>query len=65
MKAAEANRYATPEGRRQTQREFVRALRSGAKRIAEKTGAGYQAILKGGHPRRVEEGRLDRLGALY
>jgi hypothetical protein len=88
--AGEAEWYATPEGRRQTQREFTRALRSGtlrrspglkaaktdpkilrelmqlakenatraisiripiadlerAKRIAEKTGVGYQTVLK-------------------
>jgi hypothetical protein len=86
----EADWYATPEGRRQTQREFARALRAGtlsrssglkvaktdpklleqlmeqakqtatraislrvpiadlerAKQIAEKTGVGYQTILK-------------------
>ena len=28
--AEEAGWYATPEGRRQTQREFVRALRAGS-----------------------------------
>jgi hypothetical protein len=88
--AAEAEWYATPEGRRQTQREFARALRTGtlsrspglkaartdprileqlmeqakesatraislrvpiadlerAKQIAEKTGVGYQTVLK-------------------
>jgi len=88
--ADEADWYATPEGRRQTQREFVRALRERklnrsaglktaktdakvlerlieqakentmraisirvpiadlerAKRIAEKTGEGYQTVLK-------------------
>jgi hypothetical protein len=88
--AQEADWYATPEGRRQTQREFSRALRDGtlgpsaglkitktdakvlrrlveqakesasraisiripvadlerAKRIAEKTGVGYQTVLK-------------------
>ena len=88
--AEEADWYATLEGRRQTQREFVRALRAGtlsrssglkvaktdakaleqlmeqakeratraisiripiadlerAKRIAGKTGVGYQAVLK-------------------
>ncbi|HLI82671.1 MAG TPA: hypothetical protein VKV17_02070 [Bryobacteraceae bacterium] len=88
--AEEADWYATPEGRRQTQREFARALRAGtlsrsprqkvvrtdprlleqlmerakesatraislrvpiadlerAKQIAEKTGAGYQTVLK-------------------
>jgi hypothetical protein len=88
--ADEANWYATPQGRRQTQREFARALRTGtlirspgskiaktgpkrlqeimeqakqnatrsisiripiadleeAQRIAEKTGIGYQSVLK-------------------
>ena len=88
--AEEADWYATPEGRRQTQREFARALRAGtisrspglktaktdpnileqlmeqakesatraislrvpiadlerAKQIAERTGIGYQAVLK-------------------
>jgi predicted DNA binding CopG/RHH family protein len=88
--AEEAEWYATPEGRRQTQREFARALRTGtlsrsprlkaartdprileqlmeqakesatraislrvpiadlerAKQIAEKTGVGYQTVLK-------------------
>jgi hypothetical protein len=88
--AEEADWYATPEGRRETEREFVRALRAGtlsrspgvkvaktdpkvleqlmeqakehatraisiripiadlerAKRIASKTGVGYQAVLK-------------------
>ncbi len=86
----EADWYTTPEGRRETEREFARALRSGtlvrstgvkvtktdpkvleqlmeqakenatraisiripiadlerAKRIADKTGVGYQAVLK-------------------
>ena len=86
----EADWYATPEGRRQTQREFARALRAGtlirsaglkvaktdpkaleqlleqakesatraisiripitdlerAKRVAEKSGVGYQTVLK-------------------
>jgi len=86
----EADWYATPEGRRKTQREFARALRAGtlirnvglkvkktdhqaleklmeqakesatraisiripisdlerAKRVAEKTGVGYQTVLK-------------------
>lgn len=90
FKAEEAGWYATPEGRRQTQREFERALRAGtlrreggrkvaktdlrllaelveqakqratraisigvpiadldrARRIAEKTGVGYQSVLK-------------------
>ncbi|HEX3748627.1 MAG TPA: hypothetical protein VHW09_32085 [Bryobacteraceae bacterium] len=88
--AEEAGWYTTPEGRRQTEREFARALKSGtlvrstglkvaktdpkvleqlmeqakesatraisirvpsvdlerAKRIADKTGIGYQAVLK-------------------
>ncbi len=88
--AGEANWYATPQGRRQTAREFVRALRDGrlsrstglkaarsdpkileqiikeakesasraisirlpvadlerAKEIAERTGLGYQTVLK-------------------
>lgn len=88
--AEEAGWYATPEGRRQTRREFTRALRTGtltrspglkvprtdpkllerlmeqakesatraislrlpiadlerAKQIAEKTGVGYQTVLK-------------------
>ncbi|HEY6345786.1 MAG TPA: hypothetical protein VIY49_30210 [Bryobacteraceae bacterium] len=88
--ADEADWYTTPEGRRQTQREFARALRAGtlgrsaglrvartdptllrqlmerakesatraisirvpiadlerAKQIAEKTGVGYQTVLK-------------------
>lgn len=88
--AEEADWYTTPEGRRETEREFARALRSGtlvrstglkvtrtdpkvlerlmeqakenatraisiripiadlerAKRIAEKSGVGYQAVLK-------------------
>jgi hypothetical protein len=88
--AGEANWYATPEGRRQTARQFTRALRAGtlsrssglkvaktdpkileepmrqakqsasraisirlpvadlekAKRIAERTGLGYQTVLK-------------------
>ena len=88
--AEEADWYATPEGRRQTQREFARALRAGtstrsaglkvtktdhkvleqlteqakeratraisirvpiadlerAKRVAEKSGVGYQTVLK-------------------
>jgi len=92
----EADWYATPEGRRQTQREFVRALRAGtlsrvpglkaaktdskaleqlmerakesatraisiripiadlerAERIADKTGVGYQTVLK----RAIREG---------
>jgi hypothetical protein len=92
----EADWYATPEGRRQTEREFARALRAGtlsrsrglsipktdpkileqlmeqarenatraisiripiadlerAKRIAAKTGAGYQTVLK----RAIREG---------
>jgi beta-lactamase class A len=94
--AEEADWYSTPEGRRQTQREFVRALRAGtlsrsfglkvaktdpkalkqlmeqakeratraisiripiadlerAERIADKTGVGYQAVLK----RAIREG---------
>ena len=94
--AEKADWYATPEGRKQTEREFARALRSGtlsqpaglklaktdpklldqlmshakqnatraislrvpivdlerAKQIAEKTGAGYQAVLK----RAIHEG---------
>jgi predicted DNA binding CopG/RHH family protein len=94
--AEEADWYATPEGRRQTQREFVRALRVGslsrssglklrktnpkaleqlmeqakeratraisiripiadlerAEQIADKTGVGYQTVLK----RAIREG---------
>lgn len=99
--AEEADWYVTPEGRRQTQREFARALRAGAlssspgvktaktdrrlleqlmeqakqtatraislrvpiadleraKRIADKTGVGYQAVLK----RAIREG-LEKAG---
>ena len=39
--AEEAAWYATPEGRRQTQREFERA-----RKIAAKQGISYQTVLK-------------------
>lgn len=100
--AEEADWYATPEGRRATQREFTRALRDmtvsqsrgltvaktdpkilasliaqakenatraisirvpiadleRAKRIAEKTGVGYQTVLKRAIREGLEKGRL-------
>jgi hypothetical protein len=102
--AAEADWYATPQGRRQTQREFARALKDGtvirsagskiaktnpkvlqqlmeqarqnatraismripiadlelARRIADKTGVGYQTVLRAqaSHTRGPEEGGL-------
>jgi predicted DNA binding CopG/RHH family protein len=63
--AEEADWYATPQGRRQTLREFTRLLEEAksnatrsisirlpiadleqARQIAEKTGVGYQTVLK-------------------